>query len=337
MASQHILTEANQEEMREKLQQLAAFHKKAKLQELFERQDELRPHQSTVGKRPKHRRSRSVPTADDIEAMKSQFHDLHQETLLSQSCKQYLLRLQVLGDCADGEQYHADWESETPMADLDGASAQSNAVRREGSDGEHKVDSQDVEDMKAEFGRYQKALLSTQFEKGFRLRAHCDGEAAEQAIAQKMSQQDSEEMKDQFRRLSKSMLAYKSMKQIDSRVEAQIKPKHRQRFDDLMQDIGIINETVTDRLWLNVENTVRFEKVAADDEAEIDVVGSLKREVRSLRQHIRCLEDRIKAMQSVPDSGRESQDVASVEARESVSDFVTSGDEEGDDAMVIID
>lgn len=197
MASQHMLTEANQMEMKETLHKLAAHHKKAKLLEMIERQDKLRPHPSTVGRR---KRAQSVPSKDDIEAMKSQLQNMHQATIQRQSSKQYLLRLsEVLDDGAD-----ADVELETPLVDPDGAAAAAKFFnfRPDGSDGEQVMDSNDVAEMKAEFGRYRQKLLSTQFEKSFRLRADFDDEdAAEQANVAKMTAQDSEEMEDQFKRL----------------------------------------------------------------------------------------------------------------------------------------
>jgi len=337
MASQHILTEANQEEMKETLQQLAAHHKKAKLQEIFERQDKLRPHPSTIGRRgnrPRCVRSQSVPMDDDIEAMKSQLQNMHKATIERQSSKQYLLRLsEVMDDGAD-----ADVELETPVVDPDGASAAPKSFdsRPYGSDGEHKGTAQDLEEMKAEVGRYRKTLLSKQYEKQFRLRADFDDdEEQEEAKISRMTPQDSEEMENQFVRLSKYMLNYSTLKQLDTRVEAQILPSHRKRFDELMRDIGIVNDSVMKRLWSNIEDTVRFEKVipvlsaASSTRDQQGEVSSLKQEVDSLREEVRILRNRMKAMQSVPDSGRESQDMAAIVSR-------GSEDEKNDDGEMLI-
>ena len=227
-----MVTEANQVEMKETLQKLAAHHKKAKLQELFERQDELRPHPATIHKRPKHRRSHSVPNMDDVAAMRSQFQDMHQEAIQSRFQKQYMLRLSEVLKADDGAD--GDIEAETPgtFLDPDGTSAalKFNNFRPDGSDGEQKVDTQDVEEMKAEFGKYQKALLGTQIEKAFRLRADFDDaeDAAEQEQAHvtRMSQRDSEEMSATYRRLSKAQIDYSTLKQFETRVDAQIMPEH---------------------------------------------------------------------------------------------------------------
>jgi len=323
MASQHMLTEAHQEAMKETLQKLTAHHKRAKLQELCERQDKLRPHPAFLTKT---RRSQSMPSLDDWEAMKSQFHDMHQETLMAQSSKQYLLRLSaVMDDGAD-----ADIETETPLPDPEGISAASrlSAERPSGSDGEQRVDDETVEEMKAEFGKYQRELLRTRFEKSFRLRADFDDEdAAREVLATSLTQRDSEEMQVTYARLSKMNLDYSTLKQLDTRVEAQIRPKHRNRFEELMKDIGIVNHSVMNRLWTNIEDTVRGEKVVTESRAPgMEEMSALRKEVGSLREQIRILKDQMKTMQNVPDSGRESQDMAAAVSRESEDEKDDDGD-----------
>ena len=227
-----------------------------------------------------------MPNMDDVAAMRSQFQDMHQEAIQSRFQKQYMLRLSEVLKADDGAD--GDIEAETPgtFLDPDGTSAalKFNNFRPDGSDGEQKVDTQDVEEMKAEFGKYQKALLGTQIEKAFRLRADFDDEEdaaeQEQAHVTRMSQRDSEEMSATYRRLSKAQIDYSTLKQFETRVDAQIMPEHvcrcrfinvgiwsglyhltiltmyiqRERFDDLMQDIGIVNDSVMDRFTIHMHS-----------------------------------------------------------------------------------
>lgn len=80
-------------------------------------------------------------------------------------------------------------------------------------------------------------------------------------------------------------------------------------------------------LWSNIESTVQNEKYVDDQQGEM---SSLKQEVGALREELRLLRSQMKTMQTiVPDSGRESQDMAGIVSRES--------EDEKDDEIVIVD
>eukprot|EP00483_Globobulimina_turgida_P012949 UN12973 len=199
MTTKSKLTEANQQEMQRELEQLASSHKKAKLQELFTRQDELRPYPIKTNEnnednenKENNPSSTSAQSAnqstEEIEAMKTEFNDLQKKQLDKQISKQFLLRSpdELPDDLPDDLVNDID-------IDNDGSGEKKQGYGSDGS-GEQKVSDQDITDMRAEFDKYQKKLLSTQIEKSFRLRT---------AIKEKFQPKDQEsiqEMKQEFQK-----------------------------------------------------------------------------------------------------------------------------------------
>ena len=74
----------------------------------------------------------------------------------------------------------------------------------------------------------------------------------------------------------------------------------RHQFDDLMRDIGIVNETVMDNLWAHVELTVEKDKMS-DDEAESmnHKMKKIEAENQSLRVQLAAQSEKMKAIQSI--------------------------------------
>ena len=74
----------------------------------------------------------------------------------------------------------------------------------------------------------------------------------------------------------------------------------RHQFDDLMRDIGIVNETVMDNLWAHVELTVEKDKMS-DDEAESmnHKMKKIEAENRSLRVQLAAVSEKMKAIQAI--------------------------------------
>ena len=281
------MTVANQLEMQRQLKALADRHKKAKLQELFSKQDELRPFTNTENSK-----SRQENENAEIEAMKVQFNDLQKEQLKKQITKQFDLRTSK----EDGTEKEKEKETES------GEKTQSNNLYGYGSDGsgDQKIDTEDVEAMKAEFGKYQKILLQTQIEKSFRLRVpkkknktgvdevfnHSLSSDDEQDDERKKSEQeerdliesikqDSEKMNEKYHAMNKMMLRMRSTKMLETTIEPQIKPEHKERFQILLQDIGIINQSITDKLWQNIEDVVGHQKVNNNEDDEDDIVEEI--------------------------------------------------------------
>merc|ERR1711972_5613 len=108
------------------------------------------------------------------------------------------------------------------------------------------------------------------------------------------------EMVQQFKRMSKVLLAHQAEKMLAVRVEMNLKPEHRHQFDDLMRDIGIVNETVMDNLWAHVELTVEKDKMS-DDEAESmnHKMKKVEAENQSLRVQLAAVSEKMKAIQAI--------------------------------------
>ena len=295
------MTVANQEAMQEQLKALADSHKKAKLQELFSKQDELRQDEL--------RKSKSSQETDkaEIEAMKSQFNDLTKKQLTRQISKQFDLR--TLSEDVENPQAQTQEAQEAPaqeaQAQAQSQEAQSQSLLQaqasnlygynsDGS-GDQKIDTEDVEAMKAEFDKCQKKLLQTQIEKSFNLRLPTkpkedekkkvsiddlvdysvsndeDEDEDENKEESKRTEQEEKEririirrdsikLNEQYNAMNKMMLSLRSTKMLE-RIEPQIPPEHKERFEILMQDIGIINESIIDKLWRNIEDVVGHENV----------------------------------------------------------------------------
>ena len=74
----------------------------------------------------------------------------------------------------------------------------------------------------------------------------------------------------------------------------------RHQFDDLMKDIGIVNETVMDRLWGHVEVTVEKDKMTEDGaESMHHKMETLESENQSLRLQLAGIQEKLKAVQAI--------------------------------------
>eukprot|EP01083_Nonionella_stella_P066379 174756_1 len=281
-----VLTEASQRAMQQQLAELASCHKKAKLQELFERQDELRPFTSNPPKGGN--LSPRDQSDEEIEAMKSQFNDLHRKQLDKQIKRQFLLRLTSGEDVCDGDD----------TAGYDGGS--------DGS-GDIKVDEKDVAAMKEDFNTQQKSLLKKQIERSFNLRTpredddvdFIDIETEQKLIA------DSGEMESKYKELNKVMVRLRSMKTLEMGLMPQIKPQHKEQFTLLLQDIGIVNECIIEQLWMNIQNTVSYEVPVEEQEIEEEegeeemgeeerkdqMIARLQKENELLHQQIQTMQE----------------------------------------------
>jgi len=271
-----LTTEANQKEMQRQLRQLAVQNKKAKLQELFERQDELRPFgkKSRTRTRTRTRTQSSAEAAEEaeeeakeMEAMKDKFQDMQKQVLMKQSSQQYLLRLQSAeeadadgdadadADADDGGAWDADCECDTPLP------ARVTSSVGYGSDEKHERSEAsqmaEMAEMEAEFGKQSKAALTTQIEKNFELRVGVGAAVAEDPL--------------------------------ETRAEPQIRRGHRRAFKLLLADIGVVNESIVDALWRNIAHTVHENKVCDD----ADTLQRLKAENRSLRRKLEQLSKQV--------------------------------------------
>eukprot|EP01084_Bolivina_argentea_P243823 408641_1 len=282
MATKSSLTEANQHEMQKQLAELASNHKKAKLQELIQKYDELRPYPNINNDE----NNKRCCSNEEIEAMKNQFNDLQKEQLDKQISKQFLLRSPELETERDTEQYEY------------------------GSDGsgDQKLNEQDFTDMRAEFDKYQKKLLSTQIEKSFRLRipSNQNKDSKLQKNILELNDKDSKEMEQQFNAMNKMMVRMRSTKTLEMGiVNPQIKPKHKTFFKELMKDIGIINQVIVDNLWYNIEKTVNNDlndlnddsndedSISIHNESDFEAVKKLKEENQLLKQQIKHMNQTI--------------------------------------------
>ena len=316
------MTVANQQEMQRQLKALADRHKKAKLQELFSRQDELRPFTNLENSKSDNE-NENRETKEEFQAMKSQFYDLQKEQLTKQITKQFDLRL-----------------TEKNVNNEYGEKAQINFYGY-GSDGsgDQKIEDQDVEAMKAEFDKYQKLLLNTQIEKSFRLRLpkenknkniikslsddddqeHDDDEEDDDDKKEKERiksiKQDSENMQTKYAEMNKMMLRYRSRKMLQTTIEPEIKPQHRESFEILMKDIGILNQSIMDKLWKNIENTVHqntprddhdddyYEQIDHDDDQDKDIlIDKLKNENEILLSQIKYMQQQLSQQQNDNDN-----------------------------------
>ena len=366
------MTVANQEAMQQQLKALASSHKKAKLQELFKRHDSLRQGES---------RSSKVADKAEIEAMKSQFNDLQKEQLTKQITKQFDLRV---SEVLDGEKIRAQLQlkaeaeaeaepkaEEEPEAEAEpepeqDAEAQLQPPAQSGNlygyksdgSGDQKIDTEDVEAMKAEFGKYQKKLLQKQFEKSFRLRvpnkkkitvddqfdyslsADEDGDEDKDEVKKteeeekefiEMKRKESIIINEQYNAMNKAMLSLRSTKTLE-RIQPQIKPEHKERFEILMQDIGIINQSIIDKLWGNIEDVVGHEKVideVEEIENEDDFLSTSPKEqdtkdtvIKKLKKENEILQQKIEFMQ---------QQLAPVDVVQRLNDEHTQNDADAED------
>jgi len=319
------MTVANQQAMQSQLKALADRHKKAKLQELFAKQDELRPFTNLENSK-----SRQEKEIAEIAAMKHQFNDLQKEQLKKQITKQFDLR----------------------TSEEDGEKTQAHNLYGYGSDGsgDQKIDTEDVEAMKAEFDKYQKILLQTQIEKSFRLRVpnknktdkisvddvfdqslSSDDEKAEQEERDLIEsvKQDSEKMNEEYTAMNKMMLRMRSTKMLETTIEPQIKPEHKERFEILLQDIGIINQSITDKLWQNIQDVVGHDGNNNNNNEEEEhndvfvdtkdiVINRLEKEKELLQQQIKYMQQQLASL--------------SVEQRQNDNDNDNDADDENVDA-----
>lgn len=325
------MTVANQLEMQRQLKALADRHKKAKLQELFSKQDELRPFTNTENSK-----SRQENENAEMEAMKVQFNDLQKEQLKQLIKKDFDLRI-----------VKEEKEKEKQTEKEEGEKTKSHNLYGYGSDGsgDQKIDTEDVEAMKAEFDKYQKILLQTQIEKSFRLRVpkknknktgkpgideifdqslSSDDEEDNERKNKKTEQeerdliesikQDSEKMNQKYHEMNKMMLRMRSKKMLETTIEPQIKPQHKERFEVLLQDIGIINQSITDKLWTNIVDAVghRADNIKNDDDiinedeivdVSMDtkdiVISKLEKENKLLQQQIKYMQQQLSSLNPI--------------------------------------
>lgn len=255
------LTEANQQEMQRQLAKL----KKAKLAAQFERQDSLRP----FGERNE-RNERN----EERKEMKAEFGKQSKALLMKQSSRQYLLRLQSAEEVADNGadlDWDADCECDTPLPRQTRQPRQPQSKRKKRVSVAMGYGSDELAEMKAEFGKQSKAALTTQIEKSFELRVDgvVDGvvddivsvSVSESERGQRAKESERGEMLLSYRRLSKGMLSYRAGKQLETRAEPQIQRGHRRAFKLLLSDIGVVNESIVDALWRSIEDTVNENKL----------------------------------------------------------------------------
>eukprot|EP00484_Ammonia_sp_Unknown_P000647 CAMPEP_0197021576 /NCGR_PEP_ID=MMETSP1384-20130603/2492_1 /TAXON_ID=29189 /ORGANISM="Ammonia sp." /LENGTH=319 /DNA_ID=CAMNT_0042449433 /DNA_START=74 /DNA_END=1033 /DNA_ORIENTATION=+ len=298
---------ANLQEMQRRLRQLADSHKKAKLLQIFSKQDELRPFTTNENQNTQNLSSKAQEIEATIQAMQMQFDNLSKLQLEKQLDKQFLLRLNSSDEIGE------------------------NGERKQnlygyGSDGsgDQKIDSEDMEAMKAEFDKYQKLLLNTQIEKSFRLRAPSKSVEAKHSAKIIESREDTaeievdpddemdvekqKELEEEYNAMNKMMLSYRSSKWVESNFAPQIKPQHRERFNILCRDIGIVNEHIVTGLWQNIEDTVHQE---VEDEVVNDQMGNeledgqqrdariakLQSENRVLQQKLQFMQQKLAALQ----------------------------------------
>merc|ERR1712228_63110 len=271
MATRGLLTEAHQHEMQEKLEHLTSCHKKAKLQKLFLRQDELRPFTSNNNVHSNSNLTQlpqsPMPTMEDIEAMKVQFNDLQKTQLQKQISKQFNLR-----NLCDQKQKSLGNASDTS--------------------GDIKVNEEDVSAMKQEFDKKSKLLLTTQIEKSFRLRTESEN-AYEDEYNLSLSEDDKNEDSDkrlieEFQAMNKEIIRQRTSNHLTMTGEPKITSLHKVRFHGLMRDIGIVNDNILDSLWMNIEHTIHPK--TKSQSTTNDIMSKLEAENKALKERLNAMQ-----------------------------------------------
>ena len=272
MATQCLLTEANQHEMQEKLEQLTSYHKKAKLQELFLRQDELRPFTSSNSTTQTSSKS-PMPTREDIEAMKVQFNDLTKTQLQKQISKQFELR-----NLCDQKQKSFGYASDTS--------------------GDIKVNEEDVAAMKEDFDQKSKLLLNTQIEKSFRLRTEeseiKENDECNLSLSDVECNGGDKRLIEEFQAMNKELILQRTSNHLTMREEPKITSEHKLRFHGLMRDIGIVNDNILEALWLNIENTINPKNESQKGVlTQNDIMSRLEKENEALKERVNDMQKQL--------------------------------------------
>ena len=272
MATQCLLTEANQHEMQEKLEQLTSYHKKAKLQELFLRQDELRPFTSSNSSTQTSSKS-PMPTREDIEAMKVQFNDLTKTQLQKQISKQFELR-----NLCDQKQKSFGYASDTS--------------------GDIKVNEEDVAAMKEDFDQKSKLLLNTQIEKSFRLRTEESEIKEDDECSLSLSDVECDggdkRLIEEFQAMNKELILQRTSNHLTMTEEPKITSEHKLRFHGLMRDIGIVNDNILEALWLNIENTINPKRESQKGVlTQNDIMSRLEKENETLKERVNDMQKQL--------------------------------------------
>eukprot|EP00485_Elphidium_margaritaceum_P007488 CAMPEP_0202691774 /NCGR_PEP_ID=MMETSP1385-20130828/6389_1 /ASSEMBLY_ACC=CAM_ASM_000861 /TAXON_ID=933848 /ORGANISM="Elphidium margaritaceum" /LENGTH=316 /DNA_ID=CAMNT_0049347227 /DNA_START=126 /DNA_END=1076 /DNA_ORIENTATION=- len=279
---------ANLQEMQRQLRELADKHKKAKLQALFSKQDELRPFSAN-------KNDASSYNDKEIEAMQSEFNTLSKGELERQYDGQFLLRMTSRKDITESDQPSREEAEEEAEAD--------DLAQSDNGSGEQKIDAEDMEAMQLQFDQYQKKLLNTQIEKSFRFSVTSTADDRDDDLdleededyEEPMTKEEEQEKEKDFCEMQKMLMSYRSTKMLESVVQPQIKPKHREQFNMLMRDIGIVNQTITSRLWRNIEGTV----LQAEDRDELDELDDMENEplIAKLQKQNKLLQQQLERMQ----------------------------------------